>query len=190
MAQTHNSLGAVHAQAGRFDEAVAAFRQAIALQPDYPEAQFNLAQLYDRGRGAAADPSEAARLYRAAAEDGHLGAQVNLGRLYRDGRGVARDDSEAVRWYRRAADRGQPIAQFNLAQMYGSGDGVSQDDAAAYMWYSLAADRLAQDRRDAAADAHARAVEARAALARGMSTEEVAEAERLAQEWRPAGRPR
>ena len=190
VAQTHNSLGAVHAQAGRFDEAVAAFRQAIALQPDYPEAQFNLAQLYDRGRGAAADPSEAARLYRAAAEDGHLGAQVNLGRLYRDGRGVARDDSEAVRWYRRAADRGQPIAQFNLAQMYGSGDGVSQDDAAAYMWYSLAADRLAQDRRDAAADAHARAVEARAALARGMSTEEVAEAERLAQEWRPAGRPR
>ena len=190
VAQTHNSLGAVHAQAGRFDAAVAAFRQALALQPDYPEAQFNLAQLYDRGRGAAADPSEAARLYRAAAEDGHLGAQVNLGRLYRDGRGVARDDSEAVRWYRRAADRGQPIAQFNLAQMYGSGDGVSQDDAAAYMWYSLAADRLAQDRRDAAADAHARAVEARAALARGMSTEEVAEAERLAQEWRPAGRPR
>ena len=190
VAQTHNSLGAVHAQAGRFDAAVAAFRQALALQPDYPEAQFNLAQLYDRGRGAAADPSEAARLYRAAAEDGHLGAQVNLGRLYRDGRGVARDDSEAAGWYRRAADRGQPIAQFNLAQMYRSGDGVSQDDAAAYMWYSLAADRLAQDRRDAAADAHARAVEARAALARGMSTEEVAEAERLAQEWRPAGRPR
>ena len=190
VAQTHNSLGAVHAQAGRFDAAVAAFRQALALQPDYPEAQFNLAQLYDRGRGVPADPAEAARLYRAAADQGHAGAQVNLGRLYRDGRGVARDDAAAAGWYQRAADRGQPIAQFNLAQMYASGSGVRQDDVAAYMWYSIAANLLAQDRRDAAADAHARAVEARAALARGMSTEEVAEAERLAQEWRPAGRPR
>ena len=52
VAQTHNSLGVVHAQAGRFDAAVAAFGEAIALQPDYPEAQFNLAQLQDRGRGA------------------------------------------------------------------------------------------------------------------------------------------
>ena len=190
VAQTHNSLGAVHAQAGRPDQAVAAFRQAIALQPDYPEAQFNLAQLYDRGRGVPADPAEAARLYRAAADQGHAGAQVNLGRLYRDGRGVARDDAAAAGWYQRAADRGQPIAQFNLAQMYASGSGVRQDDVAAYMWYSIAANLLAQNRRDAAADAHARAVEARAALARGMSTEEVAEAERLAQEWRPAGRPR
>ena len=186
VAQTHNSLGAVHVQAGRFDEAVAAFRQALALQPDYPEAQFNLAQLYDRGRGAAADPSETARLYRAAADQGHAGAQVNLGRQYRDGRGVARDDTEAVRWYRRAAGQGQPFAQFNLAQMYGSGEGVQQDDVAAYTWYSVAAARMAPDRRDAAVDARRRALEARDALARGMSTEDVAEAERLAQEWRPA----
>ena len=188
LAQTHNSLGAVHVQAGRFDQAVAAFRQALALQPDYPEAQFNLAQLYDRGRGAAADPSEAARLYRAAADQGHAGAQVNLGRLYRDGRGVARDDAAAARWYQRAADRGQPIAQFNLAQMYASGNGVRQDDVAAHMWYSIAAARLAEDRRDAAADARARAVEARAVVAGRMRPEDIAEAERRAREWRPARR--
>ena len=188
LAQTHNSLGAVHVQAGRFDQAVAAFRQALALQPDYPEAQFNLAQLYDRGRGAAADPSEAARLYRAAADQGHAGAQVNLGRLYRDGRGVARDDAAAAGWYQRAADRGQPIAQFNLAQMYASGNGVRQDDVAAHMWYSIAAARLAEDRRDAAADARARAVEARAVVAGRMRPEDIAEAERRAREWRPARR--
>ena len=188
VAQTHNSLGAVHVQAGRPEQAVAAFRQALALQPDYPEAQFNLAQLYDRGRGAPADPAAAARLYRAAAEQGHAGAQVNLGRLYRDGRGVAGDDAEAVRWYRRAAGQGQPFAQFNLAQMYGAGAGVQQDDVAAYMWYTVAADRLSPDRRDASAGARRRAVEARAALARRMRPADVAEAERLAREWRPAGR--
>ena len=113
-AASQNELGYVLLRAGRAPE-------PLALQPDYPEAQFNLAQLYDRGRGAAADPSEAARLYRAAADQGHAGAQVNLGRLYRDGRGVARDDAAAAGWYQRAADRGQPIAQFNLAQMYASG---------------------------------------------------------------------
>ncbi|MYI75110.1 MAG: tetratricopeptide repeat protein [Acidobacteria bacterium] len=187
VAQTHNSLGAVHVQAGRFEDGVAALRRALALQPDYPEAQFNLAQLHDRGRGVPADPAEAARLYGAAAEQGHLGAQVNLGRLYRAGRGVERDDAEAVRWYRRAAERGQPIAQFNLAQMYAAGDGVEQDDVAAYLWYSVAAARLAADRRDASVAARTRAVDARDALARRMRPEDVAEAERQARAWTPAG---
>ena len=186
VAQTHNSLGVVHAQAGRFDAAVAAFGEAIALQPDYPEAQFNLAQLQDRGRGAPADPAEAARLYRAAADAGHLGAQVNLGRLYRDGRGVDRDDTEAVRWYRRAAEQGQPVAQFNLAQMYASGDGVQQDDVAAHMWYSVAAAGLSNDSGGSSTEARARAVEARDALARRMSRADLAEAERLARAWQPA----
>ena len=185
VAQTHNSLGAVHAQGGRLEEAVAAFREALALQPDYPEAQFNLAQLYDRGRGVAADPAEAARLYRAAAEQGHAGAQVNLGGMFRDGRGVDRDDAEAARWYRRAAEQGQPFAQFNLAQMYAAGEGVQQDDVAAYVWYSVADARLEPDRREASVAARARAVEARDALARRMRPEDVAEAERQARAWRP-----
>ena len=188
VAQTHNSLGAVHVQGGRFEEGVAAFREALTLQPDYPEAQFNLAQLHDRGRGVAADPAEAARLYRAAAEAGHTGAQVNLGRMYRDGRGVTRDDAEAVRWYRRAAEQGQPFAQFNLAQMYAAGDGVQQDDAAAYTWYSVAAALLTADAREASAAARARALEARDALAARMRPADVAEAERQAQAWNPAGR--
>ena len=187
VAQTHNSLGAVHVQGGRLEEAVAAFREALALQPDYPEAQFNLAQLVDGGRGVAADPVEAARLYRAAAEMGHAGAQVNLGRMYRDGRGVARDDRQAVRWYRRAAELGQPIAQFNLAQMYAAGDGVRQDDAAAYMWYSIAAARLAPDRREASVSARARAIDARDAVARRMSPDDIAAAERQARGWQATG---
>ena len=187
VAQTHNSLGAVHVQAGRFEDGVAALRQALALRPDYPEAQFNLAQLHDRGRGVPADPVEAARLYRAAAEQGHMGAQVNLGRLYRAGRGVDRDDAEAVRWYRRAAERGQPIAQFNLAQMYAAGDGVEQDDVEAYLWYSVAAARLDADRREASVAARTRAVDARDALARRMRPEDVAEAGRQARAWTPAG---
>ncbi len=190
VAQTHNSLGVAYVQGQRWDAAVAAFRRALELQPEYPEASFNLAQLYDGGRGVAADAAEAVRLYRQAAERGHAGAQVNLGRLYRDGRGVPRDDAEAVRWYRRAADQGHPFAQFNLALMYRSGDGVEQDDVAAHMWFSLAAVQLAGDQREAAAAARARAVDSRAALEQRMSPAEVAAAERLARQWLQAGGPR
>ena len=72
--------------------------------------------------------------------------------------------------------------------MYGAGAGVQQDDVAAYMWYTVATDRLSLDQRDASAGARTRAVEARAALARRMRPADVAEAERLAREWRPARR--
>ena len=190
VAQTHNSLGVAHVRGRRRDAAVAAFRRALELQPDYPEASFNLAQLHDGGRGVAADPAEAARLYRQAAARGHAGAQVNLGRLYRDGRGVRQDDAAAVRWYQRAADQGHPFAQFNLALMYRAGDGVAQDDVAAHMWLSLAAARLAGDEREAAAAARARAVDSRAALERRMSPGQVAAAERLARQWRPGAAAR
>ena len=185
VAQTHNSLGVAYVQGRRWDDAVAAFGRALELQPDYPEASFNLAQLHDGGRGVAADAAEAARIYRRAAERGHVGAQVNLGRMYSDGRGVPRDAAEAVHWYRRAADQGHPFAQFNLALMYRSGDGVEQDDVAAHMWLSLAGDRLAGDRREASVAARARAVESRTALEQRMSPAEIAAAERLARQWRP-----
>ena len=50
-----NELGYVLLRTGR----------ALARQPDCPEAHFNLAQPYDRGRGVPADPAEAERLARA-----------------------------------------------------------------------------------------------------------------------------
>lgn len=184
VAQTHNSLGVVYAQAGRPEDAAASLTKALDLQPDYPEAQFNLAQLYDTGAGVARDEAEAARLYRSAADQGHVGAQVNLGRMYGTGRGVTRDNAEAVRWYREAAMHGHPFAQFNLALMLETGDGVGQDDVAAYMWYDLAASGLASDTREIATSARARALESRTQVAQRMSPEEIDEAERRAkQQW-------
>lgn len=180
IAQTHNSLGIVYAQTGRPAQAVAALTRAIALKPDYPEAQFNLAQLYDAGRGVDEDDVRAAELYRAAAEQGHVGAQVNLGRMYSDGRGVPQSDAEALAWYQSAADEGHPFAQFNLARMYASGAGVGRDDVTAYMWYNLAAGDLTGDERTLATEAAAR-------LAQRMSPVEIADAHRRAEAWKPKG---
>jgi len=69
-------------------------------------AQNNMGELYESGRGIAADPKQAADWYRKAAESGFAPAQFNLGRLYAEGRGVARDLAEARKWLARADEAG------------------------------------------------------------------------------------
>ena len=53
---------------------------------------------------------EAARNYRAAAEQGFGRAQLNLGYLYYQGKGVGRDLAEAWAWFRAAESRNVPEA--------------------------------------------------------------------------------
>ncbi len=126
-------------------------------------------EAYDRG-----DYVTALKEWRPLAEHGHAKAQFDLGVMYRKGRGVPQDDKEAVRWYRLAAAQGLAEAQNNLGVMYREGQGVPQDDVQAHMWLSLAAaqgDKRAPKRRDR--------------LAKKMTPAQVAEAQRLAREWKP-----
>jgi hypothetical protein len=109
---------------------------------------------------------------RVLAEQGYAAAQYTLGVMYADGFGVPEDDVEAVRWYRLAAEQGNAIAQNHLGFMYDNGDGVPQNFMLAYMWYNLAAaqgNEAAQSNKDRA--------ESR------MTTEQIAEAQRLTREW-------
>ena len=114
----------------------------------------------------------------AAAEKGDANAQFSLAEIYDMGRGVVQDDAEAVRWYRRAADQGHVQAQHNLGVAYALGSSVPEDLVAAYMWLSLAADRASADDRDIW-------VAERDTEAKAMTPEQIAEAERLAREWKP-----
>ena len=80
---------------------------------------------------------------------------------------------------RRAGGRsraGQPRA------MYANGRGVPQDRVAAHMWLSLAAAQVSAANRDTY-------VEARDAVAEEMTAEQIAEAQRLAREWKPIDSP-
>ena len=56
-----------------------------------PECQYRLGKLTE-------DRTEAAKWYRKAAEQGHLGAQSTLVKCYQDGDGVARSASDAAKW--------------------------------------------------------------------------------------------
>ena len=85
--------------------------------------------------------NEVVKLWRLAAEQGHVDAQFNLGCMYENGRGVKQDYSEAVRWYRMAAEQGYADAQHNIGYMYENGEGVQQDYGGAVRWYRLAANQ-------------------------------------------------
>ena len=112
------------------------------------------------------------------ADQGNAEAQHNLGLKYHTGEGVPQDDEEAVRWYRLAADQGLAVAQSMLSFMYATGRGVPQDDTLAHMWCNLAASNSTGDTRDSA-------VKNRDLIAKEMSPEAIAEAQRLASEWKP-----
>ncbi len=82
------------------------------------------------------------------------------------------DYATALKEWRPLADPGHADAQSNLGVMYDKGQGVFQDYAQAHMWASLAA-----------AQNQERATKLRAALAKLMTPEQIAEAQRLAREW-------
>ncbi len=143
------------------------------------QAQNNLGTLYYYGKGVPEDYAKAAKWFRKAAEQGNAGAQYNVGLMYDNGLGVPQDHAEAAKWYRKAAEQGDADAQNNLGHMYGQGRGVPQDYVQAHMWYTLAASRLPPGTdRDGA-------VKNRDIAAKLMTSAQIAEAQRLAREWKP-----
>ncbi|HWI68206.1 MAG TPA: tetratricopeptide repeat protein [Nitrospiraceae bacterium] len=140
-------------------------------------AQYNLGVLYRKGRGVPQDDVQARQWYAKAAAQGQAKAQFNLGTLYFNGEGVPKDYPQALRWFRLAADQGEALAQTKIAIMYDEGQGVPQDIVQAYKWYSLAAtngDKPSAELRDASA--------------KQMTPAQIAEAQKLAQEWKPKGK--
>ncbi|MBK5281401.1 MAG: sel1 repeat family protein [Nitrospiraceae bacterium] len=137
-------------------------------------AQYNLGVLYRKGRGMPQDDVQARQWYEKAAAQGQTKAQYNLGILYFNGEGVPKDYQQALRWFRLAADQGEALAQTKIAIMYDEGQGVPQNFVQAHKWYNLAAtngDKPAAELRDA--------------LANQMTPAQIAEAQKLAREWKP-----
>ena len=89
------------------------------------------------------------------------------------------DYAEAVKGYRKAADQGDAEAQLNLGVSYASGQGVPQDYVEAHKWSNLsAASATDKEIRDTA-------THNRDFIASKMTADQVAEAQKLAREWKP-----
>lgn len=182
-ASAQNNLGLMYAN-GRGvpqDDAEAVKWYRRAAQQGDANAQFNFGLMYANGRGVPQDDTEAVKWYRRAVHQGDASAQFNFGHMYVKGRGVPQDYAEAVRWFRRAANQGFARAQAILGGMYYSGGtGVPKDYVRAHMWFNLAATRFPS----AEMDRRALAIQHRDKVARLLSPEALARAQRLAREWK------
>ena len=87
--------------------------------------------------------------------------------------------AEAAKWYRRAAERGHVDAQLLLGLLYRKGRGVQTDYVQAHMWYNLAAAGTPSN------EMRSKLKRLRDILAESMTLAQIAEAERLAREWKP-----
>ena len=117
-----------------------AFRAQFELaQGGKAEDQYQLACLYHAGKGTLADPVEAAKWCRKAAEQGLLKAMKSLASSYRDGDGVDQDEGAMVIWLRKAAGLDDADAQCELS-IYLSHNGTTDAERAeADKWLRKAA---------------------------------------------------
>lgn len=144
LGDTRSMLGLAYMRlnpdAGRFDpEAAVAFLQRAA-DAGAPEAQFELAKLYERGTGVAADPQKALQLYQAAARQNFADAINDLGFLHHQGGlGLPADPQKAYEFFQRAAELRHPQAQFNFAALIDDGlvPQKGPEDAAGFLYAAL-----------------------------------------------------
>jgi hypothetical protein len=106
-------------------------------------------------------------------------AQFELGKNYETGRiGLPKDIVQAEHWYRAAAEQGDPYAGASLGILYQFGKGVTADPVKALMWYEIAIARAIASDRDSIVDL-------RKDIITGMTGAQIAEARRLAAEFKP-----
>jgi len=149
------------------DETVRMFRRAANRDSYHPN--FKLAVWYYKGEGVPQDDAKAVKWFRLAAEQGYYYAQFNLGSMYLKGEGVPQDKDEARKWYLQAAEQGHADAQTNLGWLYADDDG--EPIQLAHMWFNLAA-----------AQGGTKAKESRHIVAKRMTREQIADADRLSRE--------
>lgn len=151
----------------------------------HAKAQAYLGWIYlEGGEGVPQDLAEALKWSRLSADQGDGEGQHVLGLMYREGQGVQRDPLEAMRWFRLAAEQGYFVSQGVLGLMYATGEGMPQDKVQALMWMNLALVGRSKARENVGASNAT--VEFADTLAKSMTPDEVAEAQRLADEWTAA----
>ncbi len=149
-------------------------RHWLAAEQGDVDAQYWVGCMYSQGIILPKDYNNALKWFQAAANQGHAEAQYALGN-FKDVPEVRLNNAEAARWYRLAAEQGHVYAQTQLGLMYQEGEGVPQDYVLGHMWSNLAASQGGKPAR-----------ENRDILAGKMTPDQIADAQRLAREWKPA----
>ena len=117
------------------------------------------------------DYAEVLRIVKPRALKGEAWAQHWLADAYQFGTGVVKNFVESAKWTRLAAQQDHASAQNNLGFMYHSGKGVLQNYVKAHSWYNLSA-----------ANGAATAAENRDGVAKRMTPQQIADAQKLARD--------
>lgn len=125
---------------------------------------------------------QAAQIFLPLAEQRDARAQTYLGVMYLRGEGVTQNFAVAAYWLHLASAAGLPTAQYFFGLMYDKAQGMPQDFVLAEAWLNLAVARAEPRERS-------RWVLIRDAVASKMTQAQLAEARRLAYEWRPEPYP-
>jgi TPR repeat protein len=173
-AKAQTELGAMYAngQGVPKDYAEAMKWVRLAAEQGLAQAQNNVGWIYFNGAGVPRNYPEAMKWYRLAAEQGLADAENSLGDMYKKGEGVKENHAEAVKWYRRAAEQGDAAGQYDLGFEYWGG--LRPDYVQAYMWFSLAAAGGIDNGNGMMSES-----------GRHMTPNQIAEAQRLARDWKP-----
>jgi TPR repeat protein len=116
------------------------FEQLLgSAQAGDPDARYEVAMMYLKGRGVEASGREARAWLQRAVDDGDTRATARLGILNYKGEGGDVDYPKALSLLTRVSDH-SVLAQYYLGEMYATGSGVAPDHRAAIDWYTRAAD--------------------------------------------------
>ncbi|MEI7841500.1 MAG: hypothetical protein WCI39_00590 [Gallionellaceae bacterium] len=119
----------------------AMFSEMSALaEKDYPQAQYRLGWLYERGLGVVQDHVKAREWYAKAIANGDGDAIARTGVLYELGLGVEKDYGKAADYYQQAIRANSAAGYVHMGYLYETGKGLTRDRVKAAEHYQRGVD--------------------------------------------------
>ena len=155
------------------------YRMAAALEQS--DAMNNIGMAYMRGDGIAKDTDTGIAWLSRASDFGNPYAAYHLGRAFRDGWGVSSDADQALAYFRLSAQRNFLTAYMSIGDVLLKLDQPRKAEALANFMIAREAGELKNTirSREEAGEASAKIAELRAS----MTSEEISDGERIADEW-------
>ncbi|WP_419904804.1 tetratricopeptide repeat protein [Kiloniella sp.] len=122
------------------------------------------------------DYETAFTLYLPLADQGVDEAQYALGEMYSKGFGTEQNVEVATEWFEKAAEQGHLLAQLQAGRIYFL---ITEDLVKAHKWLNVISERKIEG----AKKLQLKAAQMRNDIAKEMTPEQIAEAEKLAENW-------
>ena len=115
------------------------FKEALPLaNAGNVEAQYDVGEMYERGRGVNRDINQAFKWYSKAAEQGNTKGAFKTGLGYLKGEGAGKNPEAALKWLQISSDKGYERASYYLGVIYEKGEGVAVNYTKALTFYKKA----------------------------------------------------